>query len=182
MMIRSLALLLALAAGLPVQAQDTVPVQPLERRAPESPSNFFVGLGAGGYVGEEYEKPSGCCFDPEAYEVGGYALHASFNVAMAGTLVRFRHSLLTAFTSNVADETALAFGLALTPERNVWATVGVSRLTDVSNQKKSPTVGVPIELIAYPVRGLELMLHGNVNGDSNFIGVAIAGAIGRQRR
>jgi hypothetical protein len=33
----------------------------------------------------------------------------------------------------------------------------------------------------YPVRGLELSVHANLNKDKNYIGFGVAGAIGRRR-
>ncbi|HZP12465.1 MAG TPA: hypothetical protein VFB36_08600, partial [Nevskiaceae bacterium] len=85
------------------------------------------------------------------------------------------------FTSNRADETALEAGLPLAWQKKLWAAAGVSRLSDVSNTRKAPTIGFPVEIDYYPVRGLELMVHANFNKDDNYVGFGIGGAIGRQR-
>ena len=156
-------------------------------RAPESAPpagegpNIWVGLGGGGYTGQNYPNDSGSQEDRDHNKVGGYAAHFSLNFEGRSAEFRIRHSWLFHFTSNTANELAAEVGIPLSPDRKFWASAGVSRLTDVSNSRKAPTVGAPLELRFYPARGLEFMVHGNFNKDDNFIGVAVAGAIGRHR-
>ena len=149
---------------------------PLQQEGP----NFWVGLGGGGYTGQNYPSDAGSSGD-DNNKVGGYAAHFSLNFEGRSAEFRIRHSWLFHFTSNTANELAGEVGIPLSADRKFWASAGVSRLTDVSNSRKAPTVGAPVELRFYPARGLELMVHGNFNKDDNFVGVAVAGAIGRQR-
>ncbi|HUP92255.1 MAG TPA: hypothetical protein VM074_08410 [Solimonas sp.] len=139
----------------------------------------YVTLGGGYYNGNDY-PPDPNASTPEASSVDGGAAHLSLTNTNV-VLLRVRGSWYFDYTSNVAEEVAGLVGLPLTTDHNVWFNAGVSRLTDVSNKQQSPTVGFPLELVYYPVRGFELMVHGNINKDSNFIGIAVGGAIGRQR-
>ncbi len=144
-------------------------------------ANFWGGIGAGAYTGKNYPPDAGSQDDPGHNDVGGYSIHGSFNFTGPQATFRIRQSALFGFTSNRADETALEAGLPLAWEKKLWAAAGVSRLSDVSNSRKAPTVGFPVELDYYPVRGLELMVHANFNKDDNYVGFGISGAIGRQR-
>lgn len=177
----------ALAGAAPIAAAQSRPdaarAGARDRAAarPAQTGDFWVSLGGGAYTGEEYEQPAN---DPNSssYDVGGYAAHASFNMSNGDVLLRVRSSWLFDYTNNTAEEVGVSIGLPLARDRSVWASVGVSRLTDVSFTQQSPTVGVPVDLAFYPTRGLELLVHGNLNDDSNFIGVAISGVIGKDRR
>jgi hypothetical protein len=143
-------------------------------------ANLWFGLGGGGYTGQGYDQPPGAT-NSDSYNVGGYAAHATLNVTFDAATLRYRHSVMFGFTQNTAEEDAILGGLPLEGSHRLWFDVGVSRLADVSNTRKAPTIGIPLELVLYPVRGLELMVHANVNHDSSFVGFAIAGAIGRHR-
>lgn len=143
--------------------------------------NFWGGIGAGGYTGKNYPDDAGSQDDPGHNNVGGYSIHGSLNFTGPQATFRIRQTALFNFTSNRADETAFEAGLPLAWEKKLWAAAGVSRLSDVSNSRKAPTVGFPVELDYYPVRGLELMVHANFNKDDNYVGFGISGAIGRQR-
>lgn len=140
----------------------------------------WVSLGGGWYNGEDYDDDPAADDDEDAASADGAALHLSINRG-GPVLLRLRASWLLDYTSNTAEEVAGMVGIPLGADRNTWLAAGVSRLTDVSAEQQSPTLGVPVEIIWYPVRGLELALQGNFNDDSNFIGIAIGGAIGRQR-
>ena len=141
--------------------------------------NFWGGLGGGAYTGKNY-PPDGDTYDPNHNDVGGYSVHGSFNFTGPQATFRIRQSEYFGFTSNTADETAIEAGLPLAWQKKLWIAAGVSRLSDVSNTRKSPTIGFPLELDLYPVRGLELMIHANFNKDDNFVGFGIGGAIGRR--
>jgi hypothetical protein len=153
--------------------------QPVSAAPAGSNADFWFGIGGGAYTGEDYDPPPNPQPDDD-YDAGGYAMHMSLNAA-GPALFRIRSSWYEGYTSNTAEEVAATIGVPLSPSREFWLAAGVSRLTDVSNEKQSPTVGVPIELLFYPVRGLELMIHGNFNDDSNFVGIAVGGAIGHRR-
>ncbi len=142
--------------------------------------NIWGGLGGGAYTGQDYpDDPSSS--DDEHTKVGGYQTHASFNLTGRAVGLRGRWTHMFDFTSNAADEYAAEAAVSLLPSRQLWLAAGVSRLTDVSNDRKAPTIGFPVEVMFYPVRGLELMVHANFNEDSNYIGFGVGGAIGRQR-
>jgi hypothetical protein len=143
--------------------------------------NFWGGIGGGAYTAKDYPPDAGSQDDPDHNKVGGYSIHGTLNFTGSMATFRIRQSALFGFTSNRADETALEAGLPLGWNKTLWAAAGVSRLTDVSNTRKAPTVGFPLELDYYPVRGLELMVHANFNKDDNYVGFGISGAIGRQR-
>jgi hypothetical protein len=59
-----------------------------------------------------------------------------------------------------------------------WFAVGLSRLSDVSKCKQSPDVGVPVELICYPLRGLELAAHADFNDARHFFGAESLARLG----
>ena len=167
--------------------RETVPTIALPPQIPEVPlrasdADFWLSLGVGAYQGEDYDEDDEASGgSAEASGVGGPSVHGALNyVTQADVLLRLRVSYLIGFTSNTAEEVGGLVGLALGSSRRLFATVGVSRLTDVSNQTQSPTVGVPIELLFYPTEALELSVYGNVNDDSNFIGASIGFAIGRR--
>ncbi len=149
--------------------------------AASSEPNFWGGIGAGGYTGKNYPPDAGSVDDPDHNKVGGYEINGSLNFTGPNATFRFRETALFHFTSNRADETALEAGLPIGLQKKLWAAAGISRLSDVSNSRKAPTVGFPLELDYYPVRGLELMVHANFNKDDNYVGVGIGGAIGRKR-
>jgi hypothetical protein len=146
--------------------------------APVQP-DFWLSFGVGGYEGQDYDPPPGRQ-KTRAQEVGGGEVMLALNLA-GPVLARLRVAYLVDFTSNTAEDVGALVGLPLDAERRVFLATGVSRLTDVSNTRQSPTIGVPVELLFYPWRGLELGLHGNFNPDSDFVGVTAAGVFGKQR-
>lgn len=141
-------------------------------------SDGWVSFGGGYYDGQDYERLPG---QPEsdAQEARGYEAMLAFNVT-APMLLRFRVAWMADYTSNTAEDVGVLVGLPVA-EGRMFLAAGVSRLTDVSDQGQSPTVGVPVELLIYPTRGLEFALHGNFNPDSDFIGVTLAGVFGKRR-
>lgn len=149
------------------------------RPATAERSDFWVGVGIGAYEGQDYDR---VCANGsnDCRAVGGGSAHLALDYAQGRNRVRLRTAVYTGFTSNAAEETALMVGRPLDPQGRLHLLAGVSRLTDVSADTQAPTVGVPIDLLAYPLRGLELGLHGNFNPDADFVGVSIAWAIGRR--
>lgn len=142
-------------------------------------SDVWFTMGGGYYDGQDYPADPGTNPTVAQQVDGGEAMVA---VTIAGPfLARARVSLLSDFTSNTADEIAAMVGFPLGPKRQVYLAAGVSRLHEVSRTEGSPTAGVPVEILYYPTRGLELSLHGNFNPDSDFIGVTIGGVFGKQR-
>ncbi|TJY56616.1 hypothetical protein E4T66_18795 [Sinimarinibacterium sp. CAU 1509] len=140
--------------------------------------DFWVSLGAGVYGAQDYDAPSGQQKGDAQRTGGGEGVLA---MSYAGpVLLRLRASWMLEFTSNTAEEVGGLIGLPVVPSK-VFVAAGVSRLTDVSNRQQSPTVGVPIELLFYPTRGLEMGIHGNFNPDSDFIGVTLSGVFGKKR-
>lgn len=167
----------------PAQAEDlaSIPlaprVQPAGEAAARRGGDGWVGFGLGGYRGEDYNTgcrtSGGGCDD-----VGGYSAHGSLNLRGESLLVRLRASYFEGFTSNTAEEVALALGLPLGDSGRTHLLAGLSRLTDVANDRQSPTLGVPIELLLHPAGGMELSLHGNINDDSSFVGASLGWAFG----
>jgi len=156
---------------------------PAPKRAavPSQGPNLWVGLGGGAYTAEDYEDDPQSQEDNQHVKVGGFETHFTFNVDGPQFGGRFRWSHMLSFTNNAADEMAAEAKLRVSPDRKFWLALGVSRLTDVSNTRKAPTVGFPLEVMYYPVRGLELSIHGNINEDKSYIGFGVAGALGRWR-
>ncbi|MEQ1439598.1 hypothetical protein AAG565_09555 [Fontimonas sp. SYSU GA230001] len=155
---------------------------PAQARKPASApaaADGWISFGGGYYNGQDYEAPAGSP-KGDAERVGGYEAMLAFNHA-GPVLLRLRSTWMFDFTSNTAEEVAALVGLPLAPGRQLYLAAGVSRLTDVSNTQQSPTVGVPIELLFYPTRGLEVGVHGNLNPDSDFIGFTFGGVFGKQR-
>ncbi|MFA5938636.1 MAG: hypothetical protein WC809_04700 [Sinimarinibacterium sp.] len=155
---------------------------PAQARKPAQPApagDNWISFGGGYYNGQDYEAPPGEQKD-EAERVDGYEGMLAFNAA-GPVLLRLRASWLLNFTSNTAEEVGALVGLPLGPDRRVYLAAGVARLTDVSNEGQSPTVGVPIELLFYPTRGFEVSVHGNLNPDSDYIGFTLGGVFGKQR-
>lgn len=140
--------------------------------------DFWVSLGAGVYGAQDYDAPAGQKKGDAQRTGGGEGVLA---MSYAGpVLLRLRASWMLEFTSNTAEEVGGLVGLPVVPSK-IYVAAGVSRLTDVSNHQQSPTVGVPLELLLYPTRGLELGIHGNFNPDSDFIGVTLSGVFGKRR-
>jgi hypothetical protein len=140
--------------------------------------DFWVGLGGGYYGAQDYDALPGQA-KGDAQRTGGY--EGVLSMSYAGPmLLRLRASWMADFTSNTAEEVGGLIGLPLVPSK-LFAAAGVSRLTDVSNRQQSPTIGVPLELLFYPTRGLEFGIHGNFNPDSDYIGVTLAGVFGKRR-
>lgn len=164
--------LLALVAA-PAQARK--PRAP----APAPASDGWISFGGGYYNGQDYEAPPGERKDDDE-RTGGYEGMLAFNHA-GPVLLRLRVSWMAEYTSNTAEEVGALVGLPLGPDRRAFLAAGVSRLTDVSNEGQSPTVGVPVELLFYPTRGFEVGVHGNFNPDSDYIGFTLGGVFGKQR-
>lgn len=142
-------------------------------------SDFWIGLGAGYYGGQDYEPPAGQQ-KTQAYKVGGWEGVLNANLASGSFLLRARGAWMLDYTNNTAEDVGALLGLAL-GSRRVYLAAGASRLTDVANDRQRPIVGVPVELLLYPTRGLELAVHGNLNAQSHFIGVTLAGVFGKRR-
>ncbi len=141
-------------------------------------ADAWASLGAGYYDGQDYGAPAG---QPktQAQKTGGWEVYAALT-AGSRVAARLRANGLTDDTNNTAEEVAGEVGMALGSTR-AYAFAGLSRLTDVANDRQRPIVGVPLELLLYPARGLELGLHGNLNARSDFIGVTIGGVFGKDR-
>ncbi|MEW6168811.1 MAG: hypothetical protein AB1651_14110 [Pseudomonadota bacterium] len=155
----------------PVQARKPVPAQPA--------SDFWVSFGGGYYDGQDYDPPPGQPKGP-AQEADGAEALLALNIA-GPVLARLRVGWMADYTSNTAEEVGVLLGVPAGPGGRAYLAAGVSRLTDVSNREQSPTIGVPIELLLYPTRGLEVGIHGNFNPDSDFIGITLAGVFGKRR-
>lgn len=167
------AAILLVAISLPAQARK--PAKP----APAESGDNWISFGGGYYDGQDYDPPPG--EGPGQTEsADGAELMLAFNVA-GPVLLRVRASWLLDYTSNTAEDVGVMVGLPLGPDRKAFLAAGASRLTDVSNEGQSPIVGVPIELLFYPTRGLEVSVHGNLNPDSDFIGITLGGVFGKQR-
>jgi hypothetical protein len=143
--------------------------------------NYWAGLGGGFYTAQDYPDDDPSDNDDQKAEVGGPQTHFTFNMDGARVGGRFRWTHMFNFTNNAADEMAAEVRLAVADDRRFWVAAGIARMTDVSNKRKAPTVGVPLEVMFYPVRGLELSVHANLNKDKSYIGFGVAGAIGRRR-
>lgn len=141
--------------------------------------DVWVSFGAGYYNGQDYNPPQGQPAGP-AQEAEGHELMAAITIAESLLLGRLRVSWLADYTRNTAEEVAGLVGLPLSGHK-VFLAAGVSRLTDVAADRQSPIVGVPVELLFYPTRGLELSIHGNFNSQSDFVGVTLAGVFGKRR-
>lgn len=180
------AVLIALMAN-QVSAADSYPdtIRVGDRPAEVDPAvrhnDIWITTAIGSYDAKNY--PEGSATTPEGTHVGGGAVSVAATWAgnRGGYLVRLKSSYLTDFTSNTAEEVGLLVGAALADSRKVWASVGVARLTDVSNHRQSPTVGVPVELLWFPIRGLEVSVFGDFNDDRDFGGFTVGWAIGRHK-
>jgi hypothetical protein len=147
--------------------------------AADQGSDFWLSLGGGFYDGEDYDPPPGQAESDAETAKGGEALLA---LNFAGpVLARLRATWMIDYTSNTAEDVGALIGLPLGTSRRAYLAAGVSRLTDVSNRKQAPIVGVPVELLFYLTRGLEVGVHGNFNSDSDFAGITIAGVFGKRR-
>lgn len=142
-------------------------------------SDVWFTMGGGYYDGQDYSPQAGGGVT-DAEDTEGLELVAALTVVGDG-LFRVRASWMTNYTSNTAEEVAGLVGLPLGKDRKTYLAAGISRLTDVSAEQQSPTIGVPVELLYYPARGLEIGLHGNFNPDSNFVGITIGGVFGKRR-
>ncbi len=151
----------------------------LSGAASAADGDVWIGLGAGYYGGQDYEAPAG---QPktQAQKVGGWEGVLNANLATGPLLLRARGAWMLDYTRNTAEEVGLLAGAGL-GSRRVFLLAGASRLTDVASDRQRPVVGVPVELLFYPTRGLELALHGNFNAHSDFVGVTIAGVFGKRR-
>lgn len=116
----------------------------------------------------------------QAQQAGGAELMAALNVGRPW-LARLRGAWLLDYTRNTAEDVGLLFGAAL-GTRAAYLAAGVSRLTDVANDRQRTIVGVPVELLLYPTRGLEVAIHGNLNSQSRFIGLTVSGVFGKSAR
>ena len=167
----ALACLLMLTAVPAHAAKPTVP-------SAQAQTDFWVSFGGGYYNGQDYDPPPG---QPkgEAEDVEGVEGMVALNLA-GPVLARLRVAWMADYTRNTAEDVGVLLGLPLV-EGRAFLAAGASRLTDVSNRQQSPTIGVPVELLFYPTRGLEVSIHGNFNPDSDFIGITLAGVFGKQR-
>jgi hypothetical protein len=172
--------LLACAVLLSIHAGRVVAAAPDADTGANTSADFWWTLAAGRYVARDYGGGPQATHD--GTHVGGPQLQSSLNWVPPGQgyLLRLRGSAMFDFTSNLADELALSAGLPLDAGRKLWIAGGVSALSDVSNHRQSPTSGLPLELLWFPVRGLELSLNGNFNRDRNFFGLSVGWAIGRR--
>lgn len=157
---------------------------PAQARKPKAPdpaqvSDGWITFGGGYYDGQDYEAPPGEAKD-DSERAGGYEGMLAFSHA-GPVLLRLRVSWMADYTSNTAEEVGALVGLPLGPGGRAYLAAGVSRLTDVSDEGQSPTVGVPVELLFYPTRGLEVGVHGNFNPDSDYIGFTLGGVFGKHR-
>jgi hypothetical protein len=144
-------------------------------------SDWWPSLGIGSYGGKNYARGPGTTTDG-THVGGGSALVAlSYAHNDAGFLARLRSAYLTDFTSNTAEEVAFEAGFALGSSRKLWLAAGVSRLTDVADDRQRPVVGAPVELLYFPIRGLEIAGHVNFNEHRDFYGFTVAWAIARAR-
>ena len=143
-------------------------------------SDFWFTAGVGRYDAKDYSRGADASHDGTHIGGGEADIALSYAWLDSGLMLRLRSNYLIDFTSNTAEELALSGGVALGSSRTLWVTSGVSRLTDVSNTRQRPGVGIPVELIWYPVHGLELMVHGNFNDDRKFYGVVLGWAIGHR--
>lgn len=168
----------ALAVGLFVFAVTSVQAAKPALSPSSAQTDFWVSFGGGYYNGQDYDpppgQPKGEAEDAEGVE-GMVALNLSGPV-----LVRLRVAWMADYTRNTAEDVGVLLGLPLV-EGRAFLGAGASRLTDVSNREQSPTIGVPVELLFYPTRGLEVAIHGNFNPDSDFVGITLAGVFGKQR-
>lgn len=170
-----------LAVSAPAMADDvyrTVPVKTPTASGQADDNNFWLSLGGGWYAGSDFDPPPGKP-KTDAEKVGGPNLFAALNYG-GPVIGRLRASVMLGYTRNTAEEFAGEVGFAMKPLQ-LYVLTGVSRLTDVANDRHRPIVGVPLELLYYPVRGLELGIHGNLNSKSDFVGFTIAGAFGKPR-
>jgi hypothetical protein len=158
----------------------SVPASPAAESGARRGSDFWFTAGVGRYDAKDY--PRGADATHDGTHIGGGEADIALSYAWldSGLMLRLRSNYLIDFTSNTAEELALSGGVALGSSRTFWITTGVSRLTDVSNTRQAPSVGIPVELIWYPVHGLELMVHGNFNDDRKFYGVVLGWAIGHR--
>jgi hypothetical protein len=147
--------------------------------SPIGRAEAWINVSSGGYGGEDYETSPGE-EDSEDEDVVGAVLFASINYE-SDYIVRLRASNMYGFTSQSAQETALMAGKRLDESGRFYLLAGISRLTDISEAKHSPTVGLPVEALFYPLRGIELSLFGNLNEDSSFVGLGIGFALGKHR-
>lgn len=170
-----------LFVALALLALVAAPAQARKPKAPEpAPAgDGWISFGGGYYDGQDYDAGPGERKDDDE-RAGGYEGMLAFNHA-GPVLLRLRASWLLEYTSNTAEEVGALVGLPLGPDRRVYLAAGVARLTDVSNEGQSPTVGVPVELLFYPTRGFEVSVHGNFNPDSDYIGFTLGGVFGKQR-
>lgn len=142
-------------------------------------SDGWVTLGMGRYDGEDYDIPEEAdSYDP--YKIGGYQAMLAMTYGDA-LIIRLRGTGMADFTSNDAGEIAAMAGFRLGTSGRAYLVAGVSRLEDVSNEQQSPTVGVPVELLLYPTRALELAATVNFNDDARFYGFTFGVAFGKQR-
>lgn len=163
---------LATLAAMPAQA-----VKPTVSSAP-APADFWVSFGGGYYNGQDYDPPPG---QPKSEAEDAEGVEGMVALNLAGpVLARLRVAWMADYTRNTAEDVGVLVGLPLV-EGRAFLAVGASRLTDVSNRAQSPTIGVPVELLFYPTRGLEFAIHGNFNPDSDFVGITLAGVFGKQR-
>lgn len=167
----ALACLLTLAAVPAHAAKPTVPPA-------QAPADFWVSFGGGYYNGQDYDPPPG---QPKSEAEDAEGVEGMVALNLAGpVLARLRVAWMADYTRNTAEDVGVLLGLPLV-EGRAFLAVGASRLTDVSNRAQSPTIGVPVELLFYPTRGLEFAIHGNFNPDSDFVGITLAGVFGKQR-
>ena len=146
-----------------------------------SGTDWWPSLGFGSYGGKNYARGPGTTIDG-THVGGGEGMFAlSYANNDAGFLARIRSAYLTDFTSNTAEEVAFEPGFALGPSRKLWLAAGVSRLTDVANDRQRPIVGAPVEVLFFPLRGLEIAGHANFNSHRNFYGFTVGWAIARAR-
>lgn len=174
-------LLSLLAISTPAMADDvyaTIAVKTPGPPAQANDNNFWLSLGGGWYTGSDFDPAPGKP-KTDAEKVGGPNLFAALNYG-GPVIGRLRASVMLEYTRNTAEEIAGEMGFAMKPLQ-LYALAGVSRLTDVANDRHRPIVGVPLELLYYPVRGLEFGIHGNLNSKSDFAGFTVAGVFGKPR-
>ncbi|WP_028079345.1 hypothetical protein [Solimonas soli] len=170
-----------LGTALTMQAAAATQGAPPARQAPAEPAaavDIWGSVGAGYYDGEDYAPPPGGT-KSDAQKVGGWEGYAALTFGSRAA-ARLRAAWMADYTSNTAEEVAAEIGMALYSTK-AYLFAGASRLTDVANDRQRPIVGVPVELLFYPTRGLELGVHGNLNSQSDFIGVTLGGVFGKNR-
>ena len=144
-------------------------------------SDWWPSIGIGSYDGKNFSRGAGTTVEGTHVGGGEGMVGLSYANNDAGFLARLRSAYLTDFTSNTAEEVALEAGFAIGTSRKLWLATGVSRLTDVADDRQRPIVGAPVEILFFPLRGLEIAAHANFNQHRDFYGFTVGWAIARAR-